>query len=279
MFDTLISAGQLKPLIDSTSDYCIVDCRFNLADTGEGRRAWQAGHLPGAFYAHLDDDLSGRLIAGQTGRHPLPDRSTFLQTLASFGIGPDTQIIAYDSSGGAIAARLWWLCRWIGHRACAVLDGGIQAWTDALVTDRPVAKPADPLPDNPPLLDALTTQDIQTNGSLLLIDARERARYLGEVEPIDPVAGHIPGAVCLPFPENLDSNGLFLDRPALARRYQPFSGNGKTPVMYCGSGVTAAHNVLAMTHAGLPTPALYAESWSGWITDPERPVATGERNA
>ncbi len=279
-YQTLISAQELKQFFHSGRDFCLFDCRFDLADTDSGHKAWLKGHIKHAIYAHLDEQLSGKIIPGVTGRHPLPERDIFVRWLESHGVEDHTQILAYDASGGAFASRLWWLCRWIGHIHCAILDGGIQSWTksESLVQDDPVSPKRGSLSERQSLAPVVSTEAVQSEDKLLLIDARERHRYRGEEEPIDPVAGHIPGAICMPFPENLDNNGEFLGRDRLKERFYPVlqDSTQRRPVMYCGSGVTAAHNVLAMTTAGLPTPALYADSWSAWIVDRDRPVATGD---
>lgn len=262
------------------SDWVVVDCRFSLADTETGRRAYAAGHLPGARYAHLDRDLSGP-ITPATGRHPLPDPVRLAHKLGEWGIGNDTRVVAYDDMGGSLAAaRLWWLLRWLGHTACAVLDGGIAAWrraglplTVTLPTVRPTtfeARPNDQLWLTTAQVRALPTEE-------LLLDARAAARYRGEIEPIDPVTGHIPGAVNLPTEDNLTTDGRFRSVEELRARFAAVLGErSPTAVVHgCGSGVTACHNLLAMEAAGLSGSRLYAGSWSEWIRDPNRPVATG----
>ena len=276
---TLITAATLHAHLDDP-DWVVVDCRFNLADPAAGRRAYQAGHIPGARYAHLDEDLSAPVTA-TTGRHPLPDPARLAATLGAWGIGPGTQVLAYDDLGGMLAAaRLWWLLRWLGHTAVAVLDGGLPAWTRAglpLSTDVPViaartfiARPDDRL--------WLTVEQVQgLPAHELLLDARGAARYRGEMEPIDPVAGHMPGALNLPTESNLAADGCFLPAAALRARFAALLGERPAArvVHSCGSGVTACHNLLAMEVAGLSGSRLYAGSWSEWIRDPQRPVATG----
>lgn len=276
---TLITAATLQAHLDDP-DWVVVDCRFNLADPAAGRRAYQDGHIPGARYAHLDEDLSAPVTA-TTGRHPLPDPARLAATLGAWGIGPGTQVLAYDDLGGMLAAaRLWWLLRWLGHTAVAVLDGGLPAWTRAglpLSTDVPViaartfiARPDDRL--------WLTVEQVQgLPAHELLLDARGAARYRGEMEPIDPVAGHIPGALNLPTESNLAADGCFLPAAALRARFAALLGERPAArvVHSCGSGVTACHNLLAMEVAGLSGSRLYAGSWSEWIRDPQRPVATG----
>ena len=269
---TLISATILKSLIaDPQQSVLLVDCRFNLADTTEGERLFSDSHLDSAIYLHIDRDLSGPIIPGVTGRHPLPDKATFSALLKHAGAREDTLIVAYDASGGAFASRLWWLAQWSGFRNCAVLDGGMQAWEyDESPIDSLVEHPSSPV-------EIISAEEIRNTDAQTLVDARDEERYRGEVEPIDPVAGHIPGAICLPFAENLDNLGYFLPPDELKIRFENvFTLLGQPPVMYCGSGVTAAHNCLAAVHAGYAMPKLYPGSWSEWITDPSRPIATGE---
>ncbi len=264
----------------SDPDWVVVDCRFILSDSEAGRRTYAAGHLPGARYAHLDDDLSGA-ITPATGRHPLPDPARLARKLGEWGIDHHSQVVAYDDMGGILAAaRLWWLLRWLGHGAVAVLDGGFSAWQRAglpLTAELPVVKPtvfvARP---NDQLW--LTTAQIQNlPKEKLLLDARATARYRGEMEPIDPVAGHIPGAVNVPTEDNLTVSGCFRPAEELRARFTAVLG-GQSPTVVahsCGSGVTACHNLLAMEVAGLSGSRLYAGSWSEWIRDPNRPIATG----
>lgn len=281
-FDSLIQAEELKQLLDGDTTICLFDCRFNLADINVGRTQYLEGHIPGAFYAHLDENLSGSIIPGSTGRHPLPRRDAFLAWLRKHGVNNDTRIVAYDSSGGGFAARLWWLCRWVGHRSCAVLNGGLPQWNKCggvLDNELPVKPPEGTIEELASLVVCYSTEDIlQLDKSThLLVDAREDFRYRGEKEPIDPVAGHIPGAISLPYVDNLDEDKCFLHSNRLAEKFQKLTDdlNGRIAIMYCGSGVTAAHNILAMTYAKLDTPALYADSWSAWILDKRRPIAVG----
>jgi len=273
MYDTLID---LKVLVNRPVSWCVVDCRASLADLDYGRNAYAAGHIPGAVFADLADDLSGPVVAGVTGRHPLPERDALAGTLGRLGIGADTQVVAYDADNGAFAARLWWLLRWLGHGAVAVLDGGLAAWTAAGLTLATGVEQRSPctLPIRATLTDCASTQDIAADGRrYLLIDARTEARYRGDVEPIDRVAGHIPGAVCLPFEGNLDASGRFLSAADLRARFDRLPTTSRELVCYCGSGVTACHNILAMRHAGLPEAKLYPGSFSEWIADGTRPVA------
>jgi thiosulfate/3-mercaptopyruvate sulfurtransferase len=274
MYDTLID---LKVLANRPSGWCVVDCRTSLADLDYGRNAYAAGHIPGAVFADLADDLSGPVVAGVTGRHPLPERDALARTFGRLGIEADTQVVAYDADNGAFAARLWWLLRWLGHAAVAVLDGGLAAWTTAGLA---LAKGVEQrslctFPTREPLTGCASTRDIAADrGRYLLIDARAEARYRGEVEPIDRVAGHIPGAVCLPFEGNLAASGRLLPAAELRERFDNLLTTAREPVCYCGSGVTACHNILAMRHAGLPEAKLYPGSFSEWIADGTRPVAT-----
>jgi thiosulfate/3-mercaptopyruvate sulfurtransferase len=263
----------------------ILDCRFDLADPGKGRRLYAEGHLPGAGFADLDLDLSGP-IGPQTGRHPLPDPAALLRRLGDWGVDADTSVVVYDDLGGAFAARLWWLLRWLGHRDVRLLDGGIQAWSaagGALTTEAPVREPRNFVPR----IDAdawVSTPDLLrllAEGRIQVIDARAPARFRGESEPIDPVAGHIPGAINLPLQGNLGEDGGFLPAPLLRERFLAAIGTRDPQEIAhsCGSGVNACHNLLAMEVAGLGGSRLYAGSWSEWIRSPERPVAVGDEPA
>jgi len=275
---TLISTQKLA---DHQQDptWVIIDCRFSLDDTERGRQDYEHAHIPGAIYAHLDQDLSGNIVPGKTGRHPLPDVEAMATRLGNWGIGPGVQVVAYDDAGGAIAARIWWLLVWLGHDAVAVLDGGWLHWmrenrdTQRGIDSRP---PQKFIPRERPEM-WVTAADVERilqdpNGRL--IDSRTLDRYRGQNETLDPVAGHIPGAICLPYPVNLDEKGLFLLKDQLQSRFT--NTLEETPpeaaVFYCGSGVTAAHNLLAMAYGGLGLGRLYAGSWSEWITDSRRPV-------
>lgn len=278
MHTTLIDARTLHTNIHKP-EWVIFDCRFSLKDTELGRSNFEKGHLPTAQYLHLDEDLSGPIIPGTTGRHPLPDPTLFAKLLGTRGVSNTTQVVAYDDMSGAIASRLWWMLKWLGHDAVAVFDGGIQAWTNegfALTADV-----TSPMPQTfvPHVRESLSVEvgDIESriqSDAPNLIDARAHERYLGHVEPIDPVAGHIPGARSLPFKENLNTDGAFLDQTSLRTRFAARSEQSPTPIVYCGSGVTACHNILAIVHAGLPMPLLYPGSWSHWITDSKRRVET-----
>lgn len=279
---TLCAPSDLAAHLDDPA-WAVVDCRFSLNDVDRGRRDYLAGHVPGAVYAHLDDDLSGPVERGRTGRHPLPDPDAFARTLSRWGIGPGVQVVAYDDAGGAIAARLWWMLRWVGHDAVAVLDGGWPRWvreghpTRSGTEDRP-PRTFEPRLRPDLVADAAEVDRLRQDSTARLLDARAGARFRGEVEPIDPVAGHIPGALSAPHEANLDVTGCFLPAEALRAYYEALrrGAPAERVVSYCGSGVTAAHNLLAMAHAGLEGARLYPGSWSEWITDPARPVATGD---
>lgn len=256
----------------------IVDCRFALADPAAGRKAYDAAHLPKAHFADLEQDLSGPLIKGVTGRHPLPSTGSLDALFSRWVLTREASVVLYDDNGGAMASRLWWLLRWAGLRHIALLDGGFKAWQAAglpTTTDLPVAAaPTDFHGDYP--ADALiSAEDLQAQlDQCCLIDARAEPRFRGEVEPIDPVAGHIPGARCVPYEHNLDVTGRFLPNADLRKRFE-FLQDARNPVAYCGSGVTACHNLFAIHLCRLPLPRLYAGSWSEWITDTSRPIAVG----
>ena len=275
----LISAEALKAALGRVR---VFDVRFDLARPEAGEAAWREGHLPGAHYLHLDRDLSAKdgVPALCGGRHPLPTREVFAATAARLGLTPDTPVVLVDAQGGMFAARAWWMLRWIGARDVRVLDGGLAAWRAAGGALEPgevapaAPGPAWPLEPEPEGLrltaDALAAQ----LGRVALLDARAPERYRGDVEPLDPVAGHIPGALNRPFSANLGPDGRFLPPEALRAAFQGLAG-ARPVVHQCGSGVTACHNLLAMAVAGLPGGALYAGSWSEWCRDPARPVAQG----
>lgn len=261
----------------------ILDCRFALEDPDYGRCSYAEGHIEGAQYADLERDLSGPVTKGVTGRHPLPDAQALLEQLRSWGINEDSDVVLYDDGPGAFAARAWWLLMWLGKRdGVFILDGGLKAWHAAgfpLSIDD-VSRPRGAFigkPDNRLLVSAEQLLERLGSPGLTLIDARAEARFRGDVEPIDPVAGHIPGAQCAAFGANLDSNGCFLPVEQLKRRFADQLGD-RSPdelVAYCGSGVTACHNLFALALAGYPVGKLYAGSWSEWINDPQREIATG----
>jgi thiosulfate/3-mercaptopyruvate sulfurtransferase len=278
MQSTLISAADLMALQNVAAPPLVLDCGFDLADPDAGQRAWAAGHVPGAQYAHLDLDLAG-VKTGVNGRHPLPTREALATKLGQWGVTPNTQVVTYDAQGGPYAARAWWLLRWMGHSAVAVLDGGRAAWIaagGAITVDAPapaVAAPYATMAANLPTVDAATLQS--KLGRVLLLDARAAERFRGDAEPLDPVAGHIPTATNRFFKDNLQANGHFKPAAQLREEFNAL-GAGRVPVVQqCGSGVTACHNLLAMAHAGLGDSTLYPGSWSEWCSDPARPVARG----
>jgi thiosulfate/3-mercaptopyruvate sulfurtransferase len=279
-YRTLISAAELQALVASASPPVIVEASFDLADVDAGERAYRGGHIPGSHYLHLDRDLSGPKT-GHNGRHPLPAREAFAATLARLGITPRTQVVALDRQGGPYAARLWWLLRWMGHEAVAVLDGGVDAWTRAggvLGAALPTARAAPPYPPRPSLAPSIDGATLASElGRVRLIDARAGERFRGEVEPIDAVAGHIPGALNRFHKDNLDADGRFKPAARLRAEFADLLGTrlATQTVHQCGSGVTACHNLLAMEHAGLAGSLLYPGSWSEWSADPVRPVAKG----
>lgn len=279
--NTLITVDELLAMHER-SDVRLFDCRFSLQNPTTGLRAYEKGHLPGAMFADMINDLSTPHIAGITGRHPLPLRSDWVNKVRNWGLTPDIQVVLYDDAGGTGAARMWWMLKWIGHDKVAVLDGGWQAWNAAngkVVIASPKAQPlaTDHYNSLPSLAHLVTVGDIDIDmGRQLYLDAREPARFRGEEEPLDPVAGHIPTAVCSPYSQNLRADGHFKSPQELREKFSGVAHSFLQVVCYCGSGVTACHNILSMTHAGLTMPALYAGSWSEWITDPNRPVAIGE---
>jgi thiosulfate/3-mercaptopyruvate sulfurtransferase len=278
MYKTLVDCHTLALHLHDP-DWVVVDCRFVLSSPAAGRQAYEAGHIPGARYAHLDDDLSSPKTA-TSGRHPLPDPEKLAVTLGDWGIGPGKQVVAYDDSFGAMAARLWWLLRWLGHESVALLDGGLPRWQregHPMTKDLPVVQPVTLVPTlrNDLLVDAGFVAKAVQDERWLVLDARSEERFNGEIEPLDPVAGHIPGAVNLPYEDNLHVSGRFSTPEELRELYQGQMQRVEPShvIQMCGSGVTACHNILAMEHAGLSGARLYAGSWSEWIRDPSRPVA------
>ena len=277
-FSTLIGPEALRERIGSPQ-MLLVDCRFDLGDPAAGERAWSEAHIPGAMYAHLDRDLSGQPTR-TSGRHPLPAPEAFADTLGRWGVTPETQVVAYDASAGMIASRLWWMLRWAGHDAVAVLDGGLQAWRDGGgILDGSIARRPRSTFDLRlrPQMAVGTPEVVELLRSKAgrLVDARSVERFKGLAEPIDPVAGHVPGAVNVPCQSNLGPDGRFRAAEELGGLWQAVLGGDPADaiVCMCGSGVTACHNLLALEHAGLPGARLYVGSWSEWIRDPARPVA------
>lgn len=277
-FNTLISVGELAARLNESA-YVIFDCRHELTDPGFGERVYAESHLPGARFAHVDRDLSAP-PNGRNGRHPLPDSAAFAHWLERMGVSNDSQVVSYDSAGGGYAARLWWMLRWLGHERIAVLDGGWNAWLEAgLPTTQEVPRPSRArfvAKPQPLAVDASYVLRHLNTPAMLVVDARSNDRYHGKNETIDPVAGHIPGARNRFFRDNLDANGRFRTPEALRQDFLRTIGD--TPadrvVHQCGSGVSACHNLLAMEIAGLKGSRLYPGSWSEWIADPSRPVAT-----
>ena len=280
-WDTLVSAEQLADAL-GRPDLALIDARFGLGDPGQGERDYIAGHLPAAVYAHLDRDLSDHSRLGH-GRHPLPRRKDFLAKLGAWGITAAHQIVVYDARDGTMAAaRAWFMLRMIGHARVAVLDGGFARWTQSgLPVSMRASQPAmvDYGVDIPVARLANADELLHPTdaGAPVLIDVRAAERFRGDVEPLDRVAGHVPGAVNRPLATSLQSDGCFRPAAELANEYRALLGD-RSPrdvVMMCGSGVTACHGLLAMEHAGLHGARLYADSWSGWISDPSRPVERG----
>jgi thiosulfate/3-mercaptopyruvate sulfurtransferase len=289
-FETLIGAGALRNWLQQAPDAAppliVIDCRFDLGNPSAGRRDYAAGHIPGARYADLNLDLSAP-VGECTGRHPLPDPEAFGATLTRWGVTHASQVIAYDAANSSFAARLWWLLRWVGHRAAAVLDGGYQAWASvggAVEVGGPSrsagsAEPFIPRPGAQPTVSTPELRGFLGARERLIVDARAAERYAGKVEPIDPVAGHVPGAENQPFSLNLAPDNTFLPADELRRRWRARLG-ARDPaqlIAMCGSGVTACHHLLSLEIAGLPGAALYPGSWSEWIRDARRPVARGEQ--
>lgn len=276
-FHTLITAQELQAL-GQDGRPVLLDCGFDLAQAAAGAQAHAAGHLPGARHVHLDDDLSGAKT-GRNGRHPLPTREALAAAAGRWGIAPSVQVVVYDNQGGPYAARAWWLLRWLGHDAVAVLDGGQAAWLAGggeltILSDLPPAQP--PYPALPPAMPTIDVDALWSRlGQFRLLDARAGERFRGEVEPLDPVAGHIPGATLRFFKDNLQADGRFKPAAVLRAEFAALGADTDEVVHQCGSGVTACHNLLAMTHAGLANSRLYPGSWSEWCADPTRPVARG----
>ncbi|PLK49925.1 sulfurtransferase [Uliginosibacterium sp. TH139] len=281
MHTTIISAATLQAHLADPA-WIVLDVRHDLSDPQAGRAAYTAGHLPGAFFLHLDEDLSGPKN-GSNGRHPLPDRASFAARLAGLGVNQASQVVIYDAQGSMMAARLWWMLRWIGHQAAAVLDGGMPGWLAAggeITSALPPARNAGDLIAGESLVGSIDAAGVMSNLAAqdkLVIDARAPDRFRGENETLDAVGGHIPGACNRFFRDNLQADGRF--KPATELRADFTALLGARPasrvIAQCGSGVTACHNLLALEISGLPGAILYPGSWSEWSSDPARPVATG----
>ena len=281
-YTTLIETSALAGMLADPS-VAIVDCRFDLKDTGAGERAYAERHVPGAVYAHVDRDLSAEKTA-TNGRHPLPDAATFAATVGRLGIDASAQVVVYDQDSGGFAGRLWWMLRWLGHDGVALLNGGFAKW---VAEGRPTTPGMEArakrvfIPHPQPHMIANTAEVAALIGrkDWRLLDARAPERFRGDAEPIDKVAGHIPGAINVPFLENLDASGTFKSASELAARFREASG-GVAPdhlIAYCGSGVTACQNLVAMEHAGIKGAKLYPGSWSEWSSDPSRPMTTPKK--
>jgi len=281
MYTTIIDTDTVSQNIDHP-DWRIIDCRFSLAATEKGRIAYGASHIPNAVYAHLDEDLSSEIIAGVTGRHPVPTPEASSDTFAKWGIDGSVQVVAYDDNVGQVASRLWWMLQWLGHEHVAVMDGGWDRWqkegrAETSETPKIAARAFTSDVQAHKVADVSHVDSVRLNDSVRLLDARAGARYRGEMEPIDPVAGHIPGATCAPFEDNTGPDGLMKSQEDLRDRFKGIFGQGEHDevICYCGSGVSACHNLLALQHAGLGGAKLYTGSWSEWITDSGRPVGRG----
>ena len=278
MEKNLVTAQELAGHLDDPQ-WVVIDVRHDLADVGRGRRAYAAGHIPGAYFMHLDDDLSGPKD-GTNGRHPLPEIKELARKLNERGITRDTQVVVYDDASGCYAVRLWWMLRWLGHERVATLDGGYPRWVkEGHPVDASVPPPRKgdftPKPDLAAWVDVHYVERTRDDASVKLIDARAPERYTGKIEPLDPVAGHVPGAINRFWQENLRDDGRFKPAHELREEFRDLVGgaNPAQVVHMCGSGVTACHNLFAMTLAGLPGGRLYPGSWSEWCADRSRPVA------
>ena len=282
-YTTLISSAVLAGNLNN-SDWAIFDCRFSLADSDAGGKAYRQGHIPGARYAHLNKDLSSP-VKSYTGRHPLPDFSSLAKQLGLWGVGNRTQVVVYDDAGGAFAGRMWWLLRSMGHQQVAVLDGGIRHWQKlglplTTTLPKPTGNQFRSYLDDSRWLSAQQVEDGLAARRITLIDARTPERFKGQLEPIDPVAGHVPKALNRPFQLNLDRSGLFLPAGQLREQFIQLTNPAPAEqvVHMCGSGVTACHNLLAMEFAGLSGSRLYAGSWSEWIVNRNRAVGATDSN-
>jgi thiosulfate/3-mercaptopyruvate sulfurtransferase len=280
--ELLVSTEQLAAHLGD-AHWIVFDVRGELADPGKGPRLYAESHIPGAYYMHMEHDLSGAKN-GRNGRHPLPDIATFAAKMSARGVSPGRQVVVYDEGGGSFASRLWWMLRWLGHDRAALLDGGFAAWEkDGRPVDNAVPAPRAGHFEPRPLLGAIAdvhyVEAYRQNRAVRLVDARAHERFTGEQETIDPVAGHIPGAVNRFWRQNLGPDGRFKSPDILREEYLTLLGDSlpSLTVHQCGSGVTACHNIFAMELADLPGSRLYPGSWSEWCADPARPVAKGEQ--
>jgi thiosulfate/3-mercaptopyruvate sulfurtransferase len=275
---SLITTAQLADTI-KTQSIVIIDCQTDLMERERSYQLYHEQHIPGAVYAHLEDDLSSEIIPGKTGRHPLPNEQQLQGLLRRSGIEDDSHIVIYDQSNGMFAVRAWWLFKWAGLENVQVLSGGLQAWkdNDGEVTDEVPTPPQSDITIQIQPGWVVSAQEIaDAHDSILLLDARALPRYLGETEPLDNKAGHIPGAWNADFTRNLQPDGTFRPVAELKDRFTPLQTQTRSIVCYCGSGVTACHNILAMTESGLPMPKLYPGSWSEWSANEQYPIATQE---
>lgn len=278
-YTTILSTVELSNHL-ADPNWVLLDCRCFFPDMERGEQEYLQTHIPGAVYVHLDRDLSGMVVPGVTGRHPLPDLEAAVQTFSRLGITDGNQVVAYDAAGGALAAaRLWWILRWLGHTSVAVLNGGWGLWAKEgrLVRAGRETNPwreFHPKPRPEMLVSTSQVEIMRLDPAYRLFDSRSADRFRGENETIDPVAGHIPGAISVPYAINLQPDGRFRTKDNLRSRFKRLAGDipAEQCIFYCGSGVTAAHNLLAMEYAGLGEAKLYAGSWSEWINDPRRPM-------
>jgi thiosulfate/3-mercaptopyruvate sulfurtransferase len=284
-YETLIACEDVASQLDNPG-WVIVDCRAYPADKKQGAHGdYAKAHIQGAVFASLDVDLSGKPIPGLTGRHPLPEKSSLVETFSRLGISNHSQVVVYDNQVGQMAAaRLWWLLKWAGHPAVAVLDGGFQRWQALNLPVESIERQNRPVVFHAEFADELVFSadavlKASSDPDFAIIDSRSADRYRGENETIDPIAGHIPGALSMPFSENISADGRLKSPAELHRRFEHVAGRipAARTVFYCGSGVTATQNILSYVHAGHPMPRLYAGSWSDWITREERPVETSSR--
>lgn len=281
-YDTLISVDQLIAERQGSAPLVILDCSFDLSDPAAGRRAYEAGHVPGALYVDLESTLSG-LKTGKNGRHPLPTKDAFVQAMAALGLNDDTQVVAYDNAGSMYASRLWWMLRWVGHYSAAVLDGGLDAWKRSgqpLSSDIPALAIKGRFSLRPALVGTIDYEGVKANletQEKLVVDARAPDRFRGENETLDPIGGHIPGAKNRLFRDNLSTDGRFKSPAQLRQEFEALTGGRSADkvISQCGSGVTACHNLLAMEVAGLKGATLYSGSWSEWCSQPNAPIAKG----